>query len=585
MGYEKQNWIDHIEDSETGEIFQEGTLFTAKRMNHIEEGIYQASSQIKDNELQLEHVAANIYGVKNIKEYEHLVTDNDWIKAFEQATIECNANGYDLYIPSGTYPISKTWYIPSNVRIYGSGQKSRIIANAQMCANSLNSSCAVISLDNKGQEVYKFSHMYIGAETSNNNLNGLHIGGSRCSEFSQLVIQNLGGSGVLIYPTHENSGDLENFSVKHVWTNKVNEGLTIKTNNNIQRGHITDGQVMYCQFTTLDDTYVKNSGHAINIQGASGRYMFGLTFNRCFTHTRSNSLVNIANETGSIVYDLHFKHIKGELWGKNGLGDDVSNVYCLQIKNLRSSSFTDSFLHENNSKGVYLSKCKYNKFENYYWNYPVNPTSKYFYLDENCAFNSLNINVENAYYESNDIYASCAFDLFKKQIVDLGYSNFVYNSSIKNQVKLINEPSKIFDVSNKLLTNYNETSRGYEAELIDGALKITLKANVQDARVLIPINLKGLKHASCYLKYKVESDNFVDVLQAGISGLSKDLKKDNEEHELCVAFDNSVFEYNYYYIRCLSGQSLSNDVVITIYDWEIYEGFTIPYLPNYTCIQ
>ena len=51
MDYEKQNWIDHIEDSETGEIFQEGTLFTAKRMNHIEEGIYQASSQIKDNEI------------------------------------------------------------------------------------------------------------------------------------------------------------------------------------------------------------------------------------------------------------------------------------------------------------------------------------------------------------------------------------------------------------------------------------------------------------------------------------------------------------------------------------------------------
>lgn len=48
MGYEKQNWVDHIEDSETGEIFQEGTLFTAKRMNHIEEGIYQSDSQIKD---------------------------------------------------------------------------------------------------------------------------------------------------------------------------------------------------------------------------------------------------------------------------------------------------------------------------------------------------------------------------------------------------------------------------------------------------------------------------------------------------------------------------------------------------------
>ena len=49
MSYEKQNWIDHLEDAETGELLQEGTLITANRMNHIEEGIYQASSQIKEN--------------------------------------------------------------------------------------------------------------------------------------------------------------------------------------------------------------------------------------------------------------------------------------------------------------------------------------------------------------------------------------------------------------------------------------------------------------------------------------------------------------------------------------------------------
>ena len=454
-----------------------------------------------------------------------------------------------------------------------------------MCADSLNSSCAVISLDNGGQPIYKFSHMYIGAETLNNNLNGLHIGGCRCSEFSHLIIQNLGGSGVLIYPTHEDSGDLENFSLSHVWTNKVNEGLTMKTNKNIGRGNITDGQIMYCQFTTLDEEYTKDSGYAINVQGEAGKYMFGVTFTRCFTHTRVNSLVNIENEEGSIVYDLHFNHIKGELWGRNKLGDDVSSVYCTKIKNLRNSSFTYNFLNENNSKGVYLSNCQYNDFKNFYWNHSVNPTSRYFYLDKDCMFNSLNINIDGAYYESDNIYANYPFDLFKEKIIDLGYSNFVYNSPIKNQVKLINEPSKIFDVSNSLLTNYNEFSIGYEAELIDGALRITLKANTQDARILIPINLKGIKHTGFYLKYKIESDNFVDDLEVGISGIAKPLKKDNEEHEFCVVFDNRVFEYNYYYIRCLSGQSLSNDVVITIYNWEIYEGFTIPYLPNYICMK
>ena len=133
---------------------------------------------------------------------------------------------------------------------------------------------------------------------------------------------------------------------------------------NIERGNITDGQIMYCQFTTLDEEYTKDSGYAINVQGEAGKYMFGVTVTRCFVHTRVNSLINVENEEGSIVYDLHFNHIKGELWGENGLGDDVSNVYCLQVENLKNSSFANTFINENNSKGVYLSNCKYNKFEN-----------------------------------------------------------------------------------------------------------------------------------------------------------------------------------------------------------------------------
>ena len=114
-------------------------------------------------------------------------------------------------------------------------------------------------------------------------------------------------------------------------------------------------------------------------------------------------------------------------------------------------------------------------------------------------------------------------------------------------------------------------------------MKIILKAGVQDARIIIPIDISNLKHVGFYLKYKIDY-NFNETLQAGIGGLSKTLLKDNEEHELCLVFDNTIFNYNYYYIRCQSGKSLLNDVTITIYDWEVYEGFVIPYLPNYTCL-
>lgn len=43
--YEPHEWIDHIEDEDTGEVIQEGTPWCEKYMNHIEQGIYQLSVQ------------------------------------------------------------------------------------------------------------------------------------------------------------------------------------------------------------------------------------------------------------------------------------------------------------------------------------------------------------------------------------------------------------------------------------------------------------------------------------------------------------------------------------------------------------
>ncbi len=42
MAYEKQEWLDHIVDPETGEIIQQGSPVTARRMDHIEDGIFKA---------------------------------------------------------------------------------------------------------------------------------------------------------------------------------------------------------------------------------------------------------------------------------------------------------------------------------------------------------------------------------------------------------------------------------------------------------------------------------------------------------------------------------------------------------------
>ncbi|GEC93884.1 hypothetical protein [Brevibacillus brevis] len=39
MPYDRQYWTDRLVNTETGETIQDGTRFTARRMNHIEEGI------------------------------------------------------------------------------------------------------------------------------------------------------------------------------------------------------------------------------------------------------------------------------------------------------------------------------------------------------------------------------------------------------------------------------------------------------------------------------------------------------------------------------------------------------------------
>ena len=48
MAYEKQKWIDHIE--EDGEVKQQGTAMDALHFNHIEDGVYAANEHSDNKE-------------------------------------------------------------------------------------------------------------------------------------------------------------------------------------------------------------------------------------------------------------------------------------------------------------------------------------------------------------------------------------------------------------------------------------------------------------------------------------------------------------------------------------------------------
>ena len=58
--YKKQEWIDHIEDIETGEVIQEGTLYCARLMNHMEEGIFTAHDEMIDLEITVKNLQSRV---------------------------------------------------------------------------------------------------------------------------------------------------------------------------------------------------------------------------------------------------------------------------------------------------------------------------------------------------------------------------------------------------------------------------------------------------------------------------------------------------------------------------------------------
>ena len=58
--YKKQEWIDHIEDIDTGEILQEGTLYCARLMNHIEDGIYTAHDEMINIRVELKNIEITV---------------------------------------------------------------------------------------------------------------------------------------------------------------------------------------------------------------------------------------------------------------------------------------------------------------------------------------------------------------------------------------------------------------------------------------------------------------------------------------------------------------------------------------------
>lgn len=63
--YEKQTWIDHIVDEETGIVKQWGTPHSAKRMNHMEQGIFDANRKGNLSLEEIEYIRSTLILLEN----------------------------------------------------------------------------------------------------------------------------------------------------------------------------------------------------------------------------------------------------------------------------------------------------------------------------------------------------------------------------------------------------------------------------------------------------------------------------------------------------------------------------------------
>ncbi|EKS54288.1 hypothetical protein D186_23641 [Citrobacter freundii ATCC 8090 = MTCC 1658 = NBRC 12681] len=65
MAYSKTEWKDHIVDTTTGEVIQEGTPVSARNLNNMEIGIFDASESARINAAAIADLKSEVEILKN----------------------------------------------------------------------------------------------------------------------------------------------------------------------------------------------------------------------------------------------------------------------------------------------------------------------------------------------------------------------------------------------------------------------------------------------------------------------------------------------------------------------------------------
>lgn len=391
---------------------------------------------------------------KNLHQYlndvnQSRINAGDLSAYLANASAYCDDNGLCLTFPSGYFYVGSTFMAPVTVK---GTLDTYILAMSSLLYSP------VISVDYSGQRTYSMECLQvIGNRTGFTP--GLRIGGCRNSVFKQLVFTSC-SVGALIYPTHPDSGDVENIELDHIWTVQCNIGLHVVANNNINRGNITDGKLQNLQLTA--DNAEGGDGIPLMFTAAPGRQIFGLHSDRVFTSAGINTHMYF-QPNGGIIYSNFFSNITGEPRGLveqraptivvssgNFYRNDFRNIYPAGMpgdgielaigsvgNTFRGLGFSDSQISDQGTNNTWIN------------------------VPAGANFNTFEINkqlINDSFYlggPTNAISSNIALGDIGSgaKILDFGIGN-KFDGAFTNEPTVLVHRSKIFSFTGAQLTNY-----------------------------------------------------------------------------------------------------------------------------------
>ena len=558
-GDRNQKQINDEQLQINNDIYNSINVFTKRNNGFISLFEYIPSQYLSD----IKDLGSSLTNVGDVSDY------------IQQALDYAEANLLDVLAPFAYYVVSKKINVPPKIRFVGLGHPYFITTTGFVDTSILNT-------DHAGQSEYYIDNFYLnGGGLNTPNLNGIHVGGCRNSTFKNIAVTNCPSSAVLVYPTHVDSGDVENIELDHIWS-VLSAGIMFKTNSSISRGNITDGTITNCQLTSGDENRVDS--YPIYLQASTGKQIFGLKFNRIFTKATDNNHI-VINPNGGSIYGNAFDFFTGETWklGSVGPAFDVDKE-CLFVLDghFQNNSFRDFYTTGLQGQGITLGNGSVgNIFDGLVLNdmSTLGFNNRWLYLPDGAKSNNFtNVRIKDSLDVDPTLNASAANTIYSK-IIDVSGTNTVTGDRLTSIAPVLVKRSNIFAITGAQLSNYPVSGCTFIAKP-DG-VEMTIPAGNTVYFLTIPFSV-----TSNFVGERVSAlFNYVCGLMNGMQmsmhlcGSGRAISDTTANKNNYIGFTAPIAE-NPSLVITFSGNR-SSATTILLKDIVICQGDRLPYIYNY----